>query len=112
VSLARLLARTVTIKRAGSTTDRYGASVKNWNTATTTATTGWLSQASSVEVNDLGREGQESLWTLVLPVDTDILGGDRVTIEGTTYEVDGPPNRAWTPRGEHHVEARLKLVQG
>jgi hypothetical protein len=112
VSLTRLLVRDVTIRRAGTSTDRYGASVKDWGAATTTVTTGWLAQASALEVNDLGREGQESFWTLTLPEGTDILGGDRVTVDSTTYEVDGPPNHAWTPRGEHHVEARLKLVEG
>lgn len=112
MSLTRLLVHTVTIRRPGTTTDRYGATVKDWATATDTDVDGWVAQTSAIEVNDLGREGEHSDWTLVVPVDTDLLAGDRVIWNDTTFEVDGPPNRAWTPRGEHHVEARLKLVEG
>lgn len=112
MSFTRLLVHTVTIRRAGSTADRYGATVKDWATATDTDVAGWVAQTSGIEINDLGREGERSDWTAYFPVDTDVLGGDRIIWESTTFEVDGPPNRAWTPRGEHHVEARLKLVEG
>lgn len=112
MSLANLLVHDVTIRRPGTTTDRYGANVKDWSAATDTDVDGWLAQTSAAEVNDLGREGERSDWTLYVPAGTDIEAGDRVIWGGTTFEVDGPPNRAWTPRGEHHVEARLKVVVG
>ena len=41
-----------------------------------------------------------------------ITAQNRVVIDGTVYEVDGEPNRAWTPRGEHHVEVKLKAISG
>lgn len=112
MSLTSLLVHDVTIRRAGTSTDRYGATVKDWGTATDTEVKGWVARSSELEVNDQGREGQSSQWVLFLPAETDIVGGDRVIWRSTTYEVDGPPNPAWTPRGEHHVEARLKLVEG
>lgn len=112
MSLTALLVHDVSIVRAGSTTDRYGATIKNWATATTTATSGWVTQVSGVEDRTDGREAQVGTWVLYLPVDTDVVGGDRVVWESYTFEVDGPPNRAWTPRGEHHVEARLRLIEG
>lgn len=111
MSLTRLLVHSVTIRRAGSSTDRYGATVKDWATATDAVVDGWVAQTSALEVTDT-REAQVSSWTLYVPEGTDLLGGDRVLWDGITFEVDGPPNRAWTPRGEHHVEARLKLVEG
>lgn len=112
MSLTSLLVHDVTIRRAGTTTDRYGASVKDWVTATDSDVKGWVARQSELEVNDLGREGQTSQWVVFLPSETDIVGGDRLIWGSTTFEVDGPPNHAWTPRGEHHVEARLKLVEG
>lgn len=112
MTLRNLLVHDITIRRAGTTEDRYGATIKDWDNPTDTDVDGWIAQSSALEVTDLGREGQRSDWTLFLPDGTDIIGGDRVLWSGTTYEVDGPPNRAWTPRGEHHIEARLKLIEG
>ena len=112
MSLTGLLVHDITIVRAGSTTDRYGATEKDWDNPTETEVKGWLTQASGTEDRSDGREAQVGSWLLYLPVDTDIVGGDRVTWGSTTFEVDGPPQRAWTPRGEHHVEARLLVVAG
>jgi hypothetical protein len=111
MSLAGLLVHDVTILRATTTTDRYGNLTVTWSTPTETAVKGWISQRSRSEENTQ-RDAQISDWVLFVPADTDIVGGDRVTWNGVTYEVDGPPWRAWTPRGEHHVEASLRVVSG
>ena len=37
---------------------------------------------------------------------------DRVDVDGESYEVVGPPARLDSPRGPHHVEARLRKVTG
>jgi hypothetical protein len=102
----------VTVVHAGTTTDRYGNTVKDWTTASSSSTRGWVSRSSTVELTDGGREGQMSGWIAYLPVDTVVAGGDRVTWNGVTFEVDGPPNQAWTPRGPHHIEAQLRVVEG
>lgn len=112
MSLASLLVHDVTLLRAGTTTDRYGADAKDWDTATETDTQGWVTQTSGVEDRTDGREAQVGSWTLYLAAGEDLLGGDRVVWGTYTFEVDGPPLQAWTPRGEHHVEARLRLVEG
>lgn len=103
--------RDVTIVRAGVTTDRYGNESTDWSAAASWATKGWLARADQSEDQD-GRDALISGWVLRLPVGTDITGRDRVRVDGTTYELDGPPNRPWTPRGEHHVRCRLRLVEG
>lgn len=105
------MTRDVTILRAHTAADRYGDSSKTWTSATSTVTKGWLSQASSQEPTSPGRVAEVTTWQLYLPAGTDIEASDRVVIDGTTYEVDGPPNRARRPSGEHHVEARLRRVE-
>lgn len=111
MSLTTLLAHDVTILTPGTTANRYGDSTPNWATATSVASKAWVSQRSSVEDLD-HREAQVSGWVVFLPEDTAITGRDRVVWGSVTFEVDGPPNRAWTPRGEHHVEANLRVVDG
>lgn len=112
MSFAGLLVHDITIRRAGATTDRYSATIKNWDDSTDTDVNGWITQSSGLEDHTDGREAQVGSWVLFLPTGTDILGGDRVVWESYTFEVDGPPQRAWTPRGEHHIEARLRIVEG
>lgn len=112
MSLATLMTDTVAILTAPTSTDRYGDEELDWANATTTSTTGWLARVDGSEVID-GRDALVSGWLLYLPAGTTIDGRDRVTIAGTTYELDGPPVHANVPgAGEHHLEARLRLVEG
>lgn len=101
----------VTILRAGSRTDRYGATVEDWTTATETDALGWLARSTESEDRDEG-DALVSDWTLRLPAGTDITGRDRVVHGDETFEVIGAPNHAPTPAGEHHVRCRLRLVEG
>jgi head-tail adaptor len=111
VSLAGLLVRPVTILQATTTTDRNGATSRSWTSPTLTDTTGWLAQNTATE--DLNhRDGEISTWVLYLPADTTIAATDRVVLDGQTFEVTGPPNPAWTPRGVHHLEVTVKLMVG
>lgn len=111
MTVEALMVRDVTILSAASSTDRYGNPTNDWAAATSTATKGWLAQQARDEV--LGnRDAQTSGWVVYLPAGTVIDGSDRVVVDGQTFEVDGPPNRAWSPRGEHHVEAALNVVEG
>ena len=110
-TIDRLFTQDVTLVRAGATTDRYGGTVKDWATATSTAAKGWVAQRTASEVLD-GREAQVSGWVLFVGPDQDVIGLDRVEWAGQTFEVDGPVLPAYTPRGLHHIEVPLKQVAG
>ena len=112
MSLRGLLVHDVIILRPALGTSRYGDARKDWVTSTEIETSGWVARRSESEDRSEGREAQVSEWVLYLDADADIQAGDRVVWESTTFEVDGPPNHAHTPRGEHHVEADLRLVEG
>jgi hypothetical protein len=112
MSLRSMLVHEVAILRPALGTSRYGDASKDWVTAVETETVGWVARRDESEDRAEGREAQVSDWVLYLAATDDIQGGDRVVWGTTTFEVDGPPNRAWTPRGEHHIEARLRLVEG
>lgn len=111
MSINRFFVRTVTVNHPGVSVDRYGNTVEDWSTATTTETRGWLAQTSGNEDHDR-RDAAVSSWSLFLPPDVTLAIQDRLTIDAITYELDGPPNDAWTPRGLHHKEATLRLVDG
>lgn len=116
MSLRTLMVHTVTIVHPGITTDRYGNETKNWATASRTDTSAWVSRATQLEDRSAGREAEVSTWLAYLPTGVDVAGGDRLewTPTGTliTFEVDGPPLPAWAPRGPHHLEVYLRVVEG
>jgi hypothetical protein len=111
VSLASLLVHTVTILRAGTTTDRYGNTEPDWDAATSETAKAWLSQQSRTEDVD-GRDALIQVWVAFLPPDVSVSGHDRLVWSGITFDVDGPLLPAWTPRGLHHYEATLRVVEG
>lgn len=106
-----LLVRDVTITSPTVTTDRNGSRQETFTGATPRSAKGWLHQTSASEVIE-GRDGELSMWVLYLPAGTTIGAHDRVTVSGSTFEVDAPPLPAWTPRGEHHLEVRLRRMVG
>jgi hypothetical protein len=111
VSIQALLVHDVVIVTAATTTGRYGDAVKDWDGATRTTVKGWLARKNQQEVNGT-REAEVYDSVLFLAADATITGADRVEWQGGTYEVAGPPNQAWTPRGEHHLEVPLRRVDG
>jgi hypothetical protein len=111
VSFESFMVHDLTIVRPGTATGRGSDVVKDWATATDTAATGWIAQANADDVRD-DRAGDVSEWTLQTAAATDIAPGDRVVWGDLTFDVVGRPNPAWTPRGEHHIEARLRVVEG
>lgn len=111
MSLDSLLVHTVTVVRAATTVDRYGNTVKDWDAATRRTLRGRMVQLAQAENRD-GREAEIGTWRVFLPADDPINGRDRVQWDGLTFEVDGPPNRAWNGTREHHVEAALRIVEG
>lgn len=106
-----LLVHDVTILTAAEEIDRYGNTVKDWTAATSVVTKGWVSQRTQTEERER-REAQVSDWILFLEPDETITGENRVSWAGITFEVDGPANPAWSPRGAHHLEVPLRVVAG
>jgi hypothetical protein len=111
VGIESFLIHDVTIVRPATTTGRGSDVVKDWANATETAATGWVAQMTNSDVRDT-RSGDVSEWVLQTAATTDIAPGDRVVWGVMLFDVVGHPNPAWTPRGEHHTEARLRLVEG
>ena len=112
MSLATLAVRDVTILSPGSVLDARGDTVESWEDATSTAAKGWLGRTAEAETPSPGRDPLRSEWTLRFLAGTPIDGRCRVEIDGEMFEVQGDPNRAWTPRGEHHVRVPLRKVVG
>lgn len=106
-----LLAYDVVIVTPGEAVDRYGNVIKSWSSATRETVKGWVSLNSHDE-DDTRREAQVSEWMAWFNPDTDITGADRIVWDGITFEVDGPPVKRRTPRGVHHIEVPLRVVEG
>ncbi len=51
-------------------------------------------------------------WRLLMEVDNDAEAYDRFLAEGRTFEFDGPPETARSPRGPHHLQATLYWIEG
>lgn len=111
MTFTSLLVHDVTLIAPGTGAGRYGDAVKDWTTATEVDTKGWVARTGQNEVNG-DREAQVSEWVLFLHPEETITGAYRVRWSGLTFEVDGPPMPAWTPRGEHHIEVPLRVVTG
>lgn len=111
MSFDRLLVQSVTVLTASSTTDRYGNTVVDWTNAASRTVNGWVAQTGSVE-ELLGRDATTTVAVVFLPAGDPITAKDRVVLDGVTYEVDGVPNPANSRRGVHHLQVRLKNVEG
>ena len=112
MSIESLIVDPVTILRAATTVDRYGNTIRDWSSPSSTATVGWVSQRTSSEVT-ASRDAEVSDWAGFFLCDEDVAAQDRVVWSGLTFEVVGPPNPARRP-GEptHHIEAPLRVVAG
>lgn len=60
-----------------------------------------------------GRDTATSYWLIIMPVGTVVEAYDRIETEYGMIEVFGRPAAPIAPRlGEHHVEARGRMVEG
>lgn len=105
------LPQTVTVVKAGTTTDRYGNTTTNWAAATRTQYPAWIEQQAAGENTDQ-RDQQSADWLMIVQPDADVNGRDRVEYDGKTFEVFGPPTPRNTFRGLHHIEATLRWIEG
>lgn len=93
----------VTIYRQTRTTTSEG-SVSAWTRVTTVK--GWLKEETTPPVGDVGGvQATVPVYRLNVPVGTDIQAGDRVRIEGATYEVNDTNSE---DSYLTHVTARLR----
>lgn len=111
MSLERTRVVAVDIQEPGSATDAHGNPVEAWSSPTTTSYRGYLEQTSAIEVT-VGRDTVISDWLLVLPANASASSEARAVIEGSTFEVVGRPDARTTWRGPHHLEVRLRLLEG
>lgn len=104
----------VTVLRAPMV-ERRGVSVPDWGNATSHTVTGCSLQEGGT-VTDFGggqRDPSESDATLLMPVGADINDGDRVSMGGRTWEVNGVPYDMRSPTGAtSHRRASLKQWKG
>jgi len=81
-------------------------------TATTTSTDVLcrLAQSSTSDGEAGDADRRSTSLRLYLPADVELDGSDRVVKDGRTFEIEGAPYLARTPRGPHHWEVNLKEV--
>jgi hypothetical protein len=111
VSILRFFIHDVTVQRAATMAGRGADVVADWSNAEQTTIKGWVAPQSSGDSRP-GRTGDVSEWLLQAAATADVRPGDRIVWRDLTFSVDGRPRPAWTPRGEHHIEATLRLVEG
>lgn len=108
---SRLMTQEATITNVSQSAakDEYGDPTAT--TVTATKVDCWLHQVARTEHGD-NNNVQDQRWALYVPPGTILNGSDRVTVEGVTYEVEGPPWPAHNPRLRRvtHIEATLRRV--
>ena len=99
--------RTVTIMRAPMTTGLRAE--RDWAQATThdVGGCGLVRPSTSTEFSDPSRVRAID-WLLLAPPAADVAEGDRVVVDGRTYEIDGMPVVRTSPTGAvSHLRAEL-----
>ena len=84
---------TVTVQRAGTTTNGYNNVIPAWGELDETTVTGCLvDPGQSYELVD-GRNTTVDTPTVYAPPGTDVVATDRLVVREATYEVTGTPAR-------------------
>lgn len=104
--------QTVTVLHPGTVTER-GSTFRDWQTATSTTVEGCLVLPDSTSSDINAREQTAMVCKLYAPVAAQIVKGDRVVFDGTTYEVLGVPFKRYSPRGSvDHLSCRMQVWEG
>lgn len=109
---ARMLPHSITITTPARGQDGYGNEVLDYVAGTTRQRPAYVRPAPASE-NVADRDAVTAAWQ-VHSNDLDVTALDRVTFDGTTYEVDGQPN-VWRtiPGGRPgHSKFLLRRVDG
>ena len=105
--------KTVAVKRAPMVADGYRAE-RDWTQARTHTVAGCalVRPSTSTDFNDPSRVRAIDML-LLAPPGADIAEGDRVSIGGKTFEIDGVPIQRQSPTGAvDHVRAALVAWSG
>lgn len=107
---------TVTILRAGSTTDRYSNTVTDWTTPTETVISGCAFAPRTTE-EDRGNYRQAVIvgLTMYAPPGSDITAADRVRrANDDVFEIEGMPGEWVSPftGWQAGIEVALRKVEG
>lgn len=78
---------------------------------------GWIQQDTRAAPTDNDGRAPQTQAMLLITNEPDIAEFDRIEwaehpAGPITYELDGPPEFAYTPAGFHHVEAILRKIAG
>lgn len=102
----------VTIVTPATGTDRRGDQTLSYASDATRANVrGWMQQQGQSETTG-DRDLRVSSWRLFSGSTPDLDALARIEWDGLTFEVVGKPNHLTSPRGYHHTEADLRLVEG
>lgn len=110
MGIDRFFVRTMTITEPAPAVG-YGTT-PDYDNGTSRTVTGWFHQLTESELHTATRGATQTTAVIRLAADDPITSNARVTIDGTTYDVTGPPARPWTPTGEHHVRVPLGSLDG
>lgn len=108
MDVAHLLTQTATIVNV--TQDGAADDMGDPTDVETTSTARcWLWQNTRHE-NTANQDSQFEEWSLALDSDATVDGSSRVTVDGVTYQLYGPPWRAHNPRTGlfTHIEATVR----
>ena len=112
-----LMIHTAVLVRPASTPDSYNNAKFDYGAAATrTSIACWLQQDRSAEPAVDGRNPRTQRW-LLMTNHQDIRADDRLEWAGhpsgpMVLELDGPTEPAYTALGLHHLEGKLKRVEG
>lgn len=114
MSLENIFIIPIAIQRAGTNVDRYNNPQIDWTNPVVTTVNGWLdTNQRRMGETETNRDALESDGNAFLPAGTDVLGTDRLVINGITYQVYGIPSPVYRPGlGVHHIECRIKRFSG
>jgi hypothetical protein len=109
----RLGDQSITILRAGTTTDSHNDGVPDWDTPSSTIISNCYVEQGTTDEQLINRDTVEILWTVYAPPGIDVLATDRIVFEGITYDIDGQPgvNRSFT-RKLDYTGIALKRWEG
>lgn len=115
--MSLLYSDSATRLRAPFVTDPYGnpSTVRDWGSASELPLVGIALQPDFSTEDDGDRSTVMTGWRLFTPRgrDLDLLPGDRILLQsGVTTEVEGEVGRFTLRGGVHHIEARLRRVDG
>lgn len=114
MTVAGLLSQTATVhvRDESGGDDMFGSDRPVWTAGATYPCR--LEPLGTPEEVTVGGDVQTAEWRLYLPAAAhgNLSGYDRVTVAGEapTFEVVGTPGAQRSPRGVHHVEARLRTT--